>query len=94
MTGDTIRLILTPTIYNRFREATLVKRVHPVYIVQYYSTQKPGQRSANLPRQYSVGVRRRVKSTTVVERYGPAGKTTQDVRANSHKTYSYSGFSG
>lgn len=66
-------------IYNRtlFIGVSHVRSVLPFYFVQYYSTQKPGQRAANLLRQHSVGVRRRVKSTRVTSDTGLEGKLTR-----------------
>lgn len=64
--GVTPWAITIVTFSYQFREALIVKSELPVCFVQYYSTQKPGQRSADQRRQYSVGMRKRVKSTTVV----------------------------
>ena len=59
--------IYNSNLFIQIHKSLACKGVLPVYFVQYYSTQKPGQRSANLPRLYSVGVRKRVKSTSAVE---------------------------
>lgn len=98
VTHDTIWLIVTPvsltaTFSHRFREATLVKRCSRSTL--FNNTQHKNPVKDQQTYQDDIAWERgREWSQPELSRYKSGGKAHQDVRAKSHKTRSYSGFSG
>ena len=98
MTHDTIPLVvllisITVTFSYRFIKASRVKGCSPSTLSSI-TQHKNLVRDQQTYRDYIAWEWGREWSQPVLSRYRPGGKTHQDVRANSHKTYSYSGFSG